>query len=1003
MKKSLIKRIAVFFLIFVLLCSNSLFLYAEEGGGEGPAENVEENVPVGNIEQEPGEGGGNSEGDNGNSPDNSGGQQGQQQGQEQGQEQGQQQGQEQGQQQGQEQGQQQGQEQGQQQGQEQGQQQGQEQGQQQGQEQGQQQNQQGQGNQGQQQNQQPLGQMLSINSSVLSFGTIKTTDVPRPLSFIITNESVRDEISLGWSQTDTSGMFLLNMPSGVNDPIRPGQSIQGSVEVARDKITAGDFATTLIFRDNNTNAQVTADVSLRVERAAPVITKIKIWPGSVSLRQGDSQKFDVQVEGENNPDTGVTWKLQGQNSSDTSIDGDGNLRVAGDESAGSFTVIVISNQNNNFKDTASVSVSKDKYVVNAWVEPSDAGYVTGKGTFNGGDRTTLTAVAEKGYKFDEWVNADDHSHVSSSASFTTDRITKDLKYKAIFKESEFEIKVKSADKDMGTVKGGGYVDKGDSTVIEAVPKDGYVFDAWYEKDKLVSHEKKIKIKDVKKDHTFVAEFKKDRYVVKVSASPSEGGSVKGEGKYKMGDSVDLSATPASGYKFKGYVLNNQIISTSPDYRIKDIDRDLSITAYFEAEGAKTHKITSGVANSGGVISPSGEIDITEGNTITYAIAPDNGYGVLAVSVDGKQVGAVTSYTFKNIKKDHTISVAFAPKKDSVKEVKMDKIITTEEAEAIAIAKLKKAGSDVEKRKSTIMSREEFDAMIAAEEAGESSAAEGNAPSGTEGDTDTITAPQEQNLIGMDDTDGLSDVVEVYNPDKAVGVYQSLDITRETAEKLIDGNGDGVLINEAYELGYLDILINNEYMVPGKEGETINLENDHTVKNLQEVVRACLTKEEKLKLMEGKEIVISFTISGAENPGEYEKDAVKQAKGVSIDRYLYMTLMKTVDGVPEIVEKLDTPMQLTMEIPEDLRDSEKKFCIVRNHNGEVDVLEDLDDDPDTITIKTDRFSPYAMGHFSGVNYTFIFIAIAVAFALTLFLVLTYINMRNRKPARSRAGS
>ena len=117
----------------------------------------------------------------------------------------------------------------------------------------------------------------------------------------------------------------------------------------------------------------------------------------------------------------------------------------------------------------------------------------------------------------------------------------------------------------------------------------------------------------------------------------------------------------------------------------------------------------------------------------------------------------------------------------------------------------------------------------------------------------------------------------------------------------------------------------------------------------------------------------------------------------------MTLMKSVDGVPSIVEELDTEMEIVMEIPESLRDSKTNFCIVRNHNGEVDVLEDLDDDPDTITIKTDRFSPYAMGHFSGVNYTLIFIAIAVAFALTLFLILTYINMKNRKPVRSRTGS
>ena len=968
MKKNLFKRIAVFLLVFVLLCSNSLFLYAEEDPLDGGSLDsmIDDDIPLdpdmtegdGSIDEAPGESGDNDPSDE-NGQDNDGeknedGDKKEEPEKEQG----------------------------------------------------------GQSSSGTEgQSQQLLGQMITVNSEVLSFGTVNTTDVPRPLSFTITNSSIRDEISLGWSQTDTSGIFLLNMPSNVNVPIQPGQSIQGSVEVAKEKMAPGDFATTLIFTDLNTRAEAKINVSMRVEQASPVITSIKLWPGSASLRQGGSMKFDVKVEGENNPDTSVSWKLQGQTSGDTSIDGDGNLRIGGDESAGSLTVIVTSRQNENFKDTASVSVSKDKYVVNAWVEPSDAGYVTGKGNFNGGDRTTLTAVAEKGYKFDEWVNADDYSHVSSSATFTTDRITKDLRYKAIFIESDYEIKVKSADKEKGTVKGGGRVDRGKSTVIEAVPKDGYIFEGWYEKDRLVSRDKKIKITDVKKDHTFIAEFKKDRFVVKVAASPSEGGRVTGEGNYKTGDTVDLKASAASGYSFKGYVLNNQIISTSPDYRIKNLDRDLSITAYFEKEGAKNHTLRSGVANSGGVITPSGDISVTEGNTVTYSISPDNGYGVLAVSVDGKQVGAVTSYTFKNIKRDHTISVAFAPKADSVNKVKMDKIISTAEAEAIAVAKLRKGGENSDKRNSGNMSRAEFEAMIAAEEAGDASGAgsEGGGGDGalssagadTEGDTDTITAPQEQNLIGMDDTDGLKDVVEVYNPDKAEGVYQSLDITRETAEKLIDGGGDAILINEAYELGYLDILINNEYMAPGKEGEILELGNDNTVKNLQEVVRACLSREEKLKLMEGDDIVISFTISGAENPGEYEKEAVKKARGISIDKYLYMTLMKTVDGVPEMVEELDTPMQITLKIPEEFRGRNTDYCIVRNHNGEVDVLEDLDDDPDTITIKTDRFSPYAIGHYTDLNIMIVFIGLAVIFALTLFILLTYISMRDKKRGRRRA--
>ncbi len=828
---------------------------------------------------------------------------------------------------------------------------------------------------------------ISINNDSLSFGTIGVSDSPRPLSFVITNDGEGD-ISLGWSQTDTSGIFLLNMPSEVNIPLTPGSGIQGSVEIDRSKLSPGDYSTTVLFTDlGGSDAETKTEVSLRVEKESPAITRVKISPSTVTMKQGNTMDFNVTVEGRNDFDKSVSWRIQGNNSGDTSIDGEGYLTIGDDETAGSITVIATSNADNSFKDTAKVDISKKDYIVSAYAEPSEGGYVTGKGSFKGGERTTLTAVAEKGYRFSEWLT-ENGEHVSGSASFTTEKITKDLKYKAKFEASGYEIKVKSSDKNKGSVTGGGFVEKGKSTRIEAIPKDGYIFEGWYENDRLLSHDKKVEITNVQEKHTFTAEFKKEDYVVNLAAFPEEGGNVSGGGTYKKGSEVLLKARANEGYHFKGYVLNNQVISESEEFKIKKLDRDLSITAYFEKDGAKNHKITSGVANKGGAISPSGETTVTEGNSLTYIIAPDNGYGILAVSVDGEQVGAVSSFTFNDVRKDHTISVAFAPKADAVNEVKMDKILTPEEVEAITIAKLKDAPEGADGKSSHIITPEEYAAM---------SEEEKEAAFAAEGDTETLVVPQEQNLVGMENTAELKEVVEGYNPDTAVGVYQSLDIKPETAEKLIDAGGDDVLINEAYELGLLDVMINSESVVPGKEGELLNVSDGITVKNLQEVIKACLTKEEKLQMFGGEEVLISLTIAEAENPGEYEKSTMKGARGVSIDRYLYITLTKTIDGTSSLVEKLDSEMTLTFKIPDELKGEEYQFCVVRNHNGEIDVLEDQDDDPDTITISTDRFSPYAIAHHSSGSNMMIFVGIAIGFALTLLILVSYITMRDKKKA------
>ena len=69
----------------------------------------------------------------------------------------------------------------------------------------------------------------------------------------------------------------------------------------------------------------------------------------------------------------------------------------------------------------------------------------------------------------------------------------------------------------------------------------------------------------------------------------------------------------------------------------------------------TIRATSGLNGS---ISPSGWTSVLHGWDQTFTITPDKGYAVAKVLVDGKSVGSVKSYTFKNVTKDHTIEAIF---------------------------------------------------------------------------------------------------------------------------------------------------------------------------------------------------------------------------------------------------------------------------------------------------------------------------------------------------------
>ena len=64
------------------------------------------------------------------------------------------------------------------------------------------------------------------------------------------------------------------------------------------------------------------------------------------------------------------------------------------------------------------------------------------------------------------------------------------------------------------------------------------------------------------------------------------------------------------------------------------------------------------AGTGGSISPSGSISVREGRDQTFTITPDKGYAVSNVKIDGKSIGAVKSYTFENVRRNHAIEVIF---------------------------------------------------------------------------------------------------------------------------------------------------------------------------------------------------------------------------------------------------------------------------------------------------------------------------------------------------------
>ena len=133
-----------------------------------------------------------------------------------------------------------------------------------------------------------------------------------------------------------------------------------------------------------------------------------------------------------------------------------------------------------------------------------------------------------------------------------------------------------------------------------------------------------------------------------------------------GTSADRDGTDGS-FAFtvvlsKGTDTGDAFTSTYAEATATVTGGTITATAYTggggSSSGYDSYTITA-TAGEGGTISPSGSTSVREGRDQTYTITPDGGYHISDVLVDGKSVGAVTSYTFEDVQKKHTIEAVFA--------------------------------------------------------------------------------------------------------------------------------------------------------------------------------------------------------------------------------------------------------------------------------------------------------------------------------------------------------
>jgi len=355
--------------------------------------------------------------------------------------------------------------------------------------------------------------------------------------------------------------------------------------------------------------------------------------GAVKIIRGDSVTFNIIP----NPGFSIA---------DVMVDG---------ASQGAVTTYTFDGVKANHTIRATFSIGASYTIV---ATAYGGGKISPSGTIqvNAGDSQTFVITPNPGFGIKDVV-VDDTTHLGPVTSYTFGNVNADHTIRAGFENLTFTIRASAGAG--GSISPCGEVSVGGtmSQTFTITPFSGYLIANVLVDGTSVGAVSQYTFLDVTADHTIEACFT-PRPAYSIMASGGAGGSISPAGAVTVyqGDSQAFTITPNDGYRVSNVVVNGVPQGAVTSFTFNNVMADHTIAASFAAITG-TYSITAS-AGSGGAISPAGTVTVPQGGSQTFAIAPNSGYEVQNVVVDGVSQGKITTYTFAGVTADHTITVTF---------------------------------------------------------------------------------------------------------------------------------------------------------------------------------------------------------------------------------------------------------------------------------------------------------------------------------------------------------
>ena len=502
----------------------------------------------------------------------------------------------------------------------------------------------------------------------------KKWQVESPAGLVITN----NKFTMPDGNVEVKAIFEADTPPMPTDPAKPNISVTGTYIYNGSELVANvigyDSGTMNITGNTGTDAgdytvSVTSKTGKWADGSTDAVTTA--WSIGKATQEAPAGLNGVAPSDEGGSDgkiTGVTDKMEYRMEAEGSYTPCSGAEIE-NLSAGHYFVRYAEDNNHFASSDAAVTVGEGASLAD-WTITFNAGGGSGNMdsvTVKTGTNYILPAcgfTAPADQEFKAWEISGTEYKVGDSYTVKGDIEIKALWKNSVITPSTYTVTVSNDGTGTGTASPSTAA-AGTTITLTATPKEGYHFKEWQvisggvtiKDDKFLMPNDNVEVKAIfEKDAPAPTEYT-------ITYDLAGGTAEDNPDTYTIETRTFTLKNPTkSGYTFTGWSGTgldgeNNMTVTIPT----GSTGNRTYTAHWRYNGSGhsySYYTIKATAEAGGSISPSGNVSVREGRDQVFTFAPDKGYAISNVKIDGKSIGAVKSYTFENVRRTHTIEVIF---------------------------------------------------------------------------------------------------------------------------------------------------------------------------------------------------------------------------------------------------------------------------------------------------------------------------------------------------------